>query len=147
MRRIFISYRRDDSADVSGRIRDRLAEDFGGGAIFTDVDSIPLGVDFHEYIDRYVGQCEVFLPVIGKDWLRAIDDEGKLRLQDPADFVRLEIECGGEAHGSVADYDCTIEGMVQWISDGVTLLPGDVLALGPPAVSGASRWRSYDPNP
>jgi len=92
MRRIFISYRRDDSADVSGRIRDRLAEDFGGRAIFTDVDSIPLGVDFHDYIDRYVGQCEVFLPVIGKDWLCALDDEGQLRLDDPTDFVRLEIE-------------------------------------------------------
>ena len=92
MRRIFISYRRDDSADVSGRIRDRLAEDFGSSAIFTDVDSIPLGVDFHDYIDRYVGQCEVFLPVIGKDWLLALDDEDQPRLDDPQDFVRLEIE-------------------------------------------------------
>ena len=92
MRVIFISYRRQDSADVSGRIRDHLAADFGDDAIFTDVHCIPEGADFHRYIDEQVGQCEVFLPVIGNRWLSVVDDRNQRRLDDPEDIVRREIE-------------------------------------------------------
>jgi hypothetical protein len=90
--RIFISYRREDSADVTGRIHDRLVEHFGESAVFMDVDDIPLGVDFSKYIDDKVGQCEVLLAVIGRDWLSAIDAEGNRRLEMPGDFVRIELE-------------------------------------------------------
>jgi hypothetical protein len=89
--RIFISYRRADSADVTGRIYDRLAEHFGASAIFKDVDSIPPGIDFKEHLEKAVGKCKIFLVVIGDTWLKN-DDLLNDRLQDPRDFVRIEIE-------------------------------------------------------
>ncbi len=89
---IFISYRRSDSADIAGRIYDRLVDRFGRNPIFKDVDSIPLGSDFKEYIDRVVGECKVLLAIIGDRWLDARDASGKKRLEDPLDFVRTEIE-------------------------------------------------------
>jgi cytoskeletal protein RodZ len=57
-----------------------------------DVDDIPLGVDFSKYIDEKVGKCEVFLAIIGRDWLRVTDADGNRRLDMPDDFVRLELE-------------------------------------------------------
>ena len=90
--RIFISYRRADSADISGRIYDRLAGHFGTPAIFKDVDSIPPGIDFKEHLEKAVGKCRVFLIVIGDRWLEATDSLQNSRLQDPRDFVRIEIE-------------------------------------------------------
>jgi hypothetical protein len=89
---IFISYRRTDSADIAGRIYDRLIGKFGRSLIFKDVDSIPLGIDFKEYLDRKVSECEVFLAIIGNQWLDASDQAGRKRLDDSADFVRIEIE-------------------------------------------------------
>jgi hypothetical protein len=89
---IFMSYRRDDSADVAGRIYDRLADKFGRDNVFKDVDSIPLGVNFKTHIEAVVQQCVVELVVIGQDWLDIMDAEGNRRLDDPRDFVRLEIE-------------------------------------------------------
>lgn len=89
---IFISYRRSDSADITGRIYDRLVDDFGEALIFKDVDSIPLGVDFKDYLDKKVGECRVLLAVIGDRWTNATDAAGRRRLDDPDDFVRIEIE-------------------------------------------------------
>ncbi len=93
---IFISYRRSDSADVAGRIYDRLIGRFGKGPVFKDVDSIPLGLDFKEYLDQKVGECDVLLAIIGDRWLDALDSAGKNRLDDPTDFVRIEIEAALE---------------------------------------------------
>jgi hypothetical protein len=67
-------------------------EHFGESALFMDVDDIPLGVDFTRYIDDKVGQCEVLLAVIGRDWLSATDADGNRRLDLPGDFVRIELE-------------------------------------------------------
>jgi len=92
MSKILISYRREDSADVTGRIYDRLIQQFGQGAVFKDVDSIPFGVDFRIYLDAQVSKCEVFLAVIGRDWMKKQGSKGKSRLEDPRDFVRIEIE-------------------------------------------------------
>ena len=89
---IFISYRRSDSADITGRIYDRLVDEYGRDSIFKDVDSIPLGTDFKEYLDRKVSECSFFLAIIGDHWLDAKDDSGTKRLDDPQDFVRVEIE-------------------------------------------------------
>jgi hypothetical protein len=90
--RIFISYRRSDSADIAGRIYDRLVEDFGRDPLFKDVDSIPLGIDFKQYLSQKVRDCRVLLAIVGDHWLDASDEAGKRRLDDPADFVRIEIE-------------------------------------------------------
>lgn len=91
MSKILISYRREDSADVTGRIYDWLIQVFPQ-SVFRDVDSIPLGVDFRAYLDEQVAKCDVFLAVIGRDWLRGKGRKGKSRLEDPGDFVRIEIE-------------------------------------------------------
>lgn len=92
MQKIFISYRRADSATASGRIYDRLVRDFGKGDVFKDVDDIPPGADFADYIQQSLRQCAVVLVVIGPRWLEVRTKQGERRLDDPADYVRLEIE-------------------------------------------------------
>ncbi len=92
MSKIFVSYRRDDSADVTGRIHDRLRTRFGEGNVFKDVDSIPFGVDFRKHLQAAVNRCDVLLAVIGDRWCKITDQAGKRRLDDPTDFVRIEIE-------------------------------------------------------
>ena len=90
--RIFISYRREDAAYPAGWLFDRLAERFGNEQIFKDVDSIELGDDFVEVIGEAVGSTDVLLALIGDRWLTVVDEDGDRRLEDPEDFVRLEIE-------------------------------------------------------
>ena len=90
MAKIFISYRRDDSAAAAGRICDHLHAHFGPDAVFRDIDNIPFGVDFREHIDAAVSQCDVVLVVIGRHWAGGTDD--RRRIDDPRDFVRIEIE-------------------------------------------------------
>ncbi len=65
MTRVFISYRRDDSADVTGRIFDRLRAHFDKQVLFRDVDVIPFGSDFRQVIRKAVEDCQVLLAVIG----------------------------------------------------------------------------------
>ncbi len=89
---IMISYRRDDSADVTGRICDWLKKKFGRDAVFLDVDSIPFGFDFRIYLDAEVAKCNAFLAIIGRQWLKKSGNKDKSRLEDPNDFVRIEIE-------------------------------------------------------
>jgi hypothetical protein len=88
---IFISYRRSDSNDVSGRIYDRLVAHFSKAAVFKDVHSIPYGVDFPTYIQQELAKCKLLLAVIGPTWL-TVERHGQRRLNDPADWVRIEIE-------------------------------------------------------
>jgi hypothetical protein len=96
MAKVFISYRREDSASVAGRIYDRLCSRLNADNIFYDVDTIPYGVDFRKQINEAVQQCNILLAVIGRHWLDASYQEGEesgtRRLDDPADFVRNEIE-------------------------------------------------------
>ncbi|HEU4529047.1 MAG TPA: toll/interleukin-1 receptor domain-containing protein [Actinomycetota bacterium] len=89
---IFISYRRAETAYPAGWLFDRLTEEFGEGQIFKDVDSIELGDDFVDVIRAAVASTDVLLALIGDQWLTITDDEGRRRLDDPEDFVRLEIE-------------------------------------------------------
>jgi hypothetical protein len=88
---VFVCYRRDDSAAFAGRVQDRLAQEFGRDLLFMDVDAIPLGVNFVTALHEAVAKCEVLLAVIGPNWLEARDDAGTRRLDDPNDFVRIEI--------------------------------------------------------
>jgi len=88
---IFISYRREDSADIVGRISDRLVERFGKNAVFKDVDSIPIGRDFRTHLQDAVGRCDALIVIIGKHWCDA-SAHGKRRLDDPRDHLRIEVE-------------------------------------------------------
>ncbi|HEX8487484.1 MAG TPA: TIR domain-containing protein [Propionibacteriaceae bacterium] len=90
--RIFISYRRDDTAYAAGWLYDRLSEQFGSAQVFKDVDSLQPGDDFVEKITGAVGSCDVLLAVIGPDWATAADERGTPRLHQRGDFVRVEIE-------------------------------------------------------
>jgi hypothetical protein len=92
MTKIFISYRRDDSAYIAGMINDRLEKHFGPNSVFLDIDSIPLGLDFRKHISDSVGQCDVLLALIGDSWINSTNNQGSRRLDDPTDFVRVEIE-------------------------------------------------------
>lgn len=91
MARIFISYRRDDSADAAGRLAERLRQHFPQSEIFLDISSIKPGVDFAEVIKQEVSTCDALIVVIGKQWLSLTDVTGRRRLDDPDDFVRLEV--------------------------------------------------------
>lgn len=90
--RCFISYRRYDSADVVGRIYDRLVVAYGNDKVFKDVDNIPIGVDFRKTLDEAIANCAVILVVIGRDWLAVTNEQNRRRIDDPTDFVRIEIE-------------------------------------------------------
>jgi hypothetical protein len=88
MQRVFICYRRDDSKSVSSRIYDRLAAEFGRQNVFKDVNVIPAGVDFREFIQNEIAKTDTVLVIIGTRWVSLLQQ----RLNDPADYVRLEIE-------------------------------------------------------
>ncbi len=89
--KLFISYRRDDSAGHAGRVHDRLQREFGRNLLFMDVDSIPLGADFSKVLGEEVAKCDALLAIIGPGWLDARDENGNRRLENPHDFVRTEI--------------------------------------------------------
>ena len=89
--RVFLSYRREDSAAYAGRIEDRLRRTLGRNQLFMDVDNIPLGVNFAKVLQDEIAKCEVLLVVIGRNWLGAREDDGRRRLDNPDDFVRIEI--------------------------------------------------------
>lgn len=91
---IFINYRRDDSAGYAGRLHERLTSAFGTQSVFMDLDDIAPGVNFVSTIEEGVAACDVMLVLVGKRWLDARDTSGQRRLDDPADFVRIEIAKG-----------------------------------------------------
>jgi formylglycine-generating enzyme required for sulfatase activity len=89
--KIFINYRRGDDPGNTGRLFDRLQETFAPEQLFMDVDSIAPGLDFVVVLEDQVAQCDVLLAVIGKGWIDALDPAGARRLDNPDDFVRIEI--------------------------------------------------------
>jgi hypothetical protein len=88
---IFISYRREESRWSAGRLYDRLGARFDRNQIFMDIDAIALGEDFVQAIENRVGDCDVLITVIGARWLTSTDGQGGRRLDNPQDFVRMEI--------------------------------------------------------
>jgi TIR domain len=88
---VFISYRREETAGHAGRLRDSLCARFGEDHVFMDLEMAP-GIDFVDELDRELSRCDVLLVVIGREWGTVRDAQGRLRLQDPHDFVRREIE-------------------------------------------------------
>ena len=90
--RVFISYRRQETAWPARQLYDLLVAELGADRVFKDVDNIEPGDDFVERIQSAVGSCQVLLALIGPQWLTAKDATGARRLDDPEDFVRLELE-------------------------------------------------------
>jgi hypothetical protein len=90
--RIFMSYRREEAGFPAGWLYDRLVSHFDSNQVFRDIDSIELGDDFVERITTAVGSCHVLLALIGDRWLTITDQDGRRRLDNPGDFVRVEIE-------------------------------------------------------
>jgi hypothetical protein len=88
---IFICYRRADAEGWAGRLSDSLKTELGNVNIFRDIDDIPPGVEFDTYINEAVGSCDVLIALIGPHWLTIKDKKGIRRLDDPADFIPLEI--------------------------------------------------------
>jgi hypothetical protein len=88
---IILSYRREDSAGVTGRIFDRLTQEFGMDRVFMDIDSMPAGVDFHHHLQEILADCGALLVVIGKSW-RSQRKGQPARIMDPDDWVRIEVE-------------------------------------------------------
>jgi hypothetical protein len=89
---IFLNYRREESEWVAGRLHDRLATAFGMDRVFTDVDNIGPGQDFTTVLEAAVSSCRVLLAIIGRTWTNAHDEAGRRRLENPRDWVRVEIE-------------------------------------------------------
>lgn len=89
---VFLSYRRDDTADVCGRMYDALGKAFGKARLFRDVSSLRPGADFGDAIVGILPKCRATLVLIGPQWLSACDEDGNRRLDDPNDWVRAEIE-------------------------------------------------------
>jgi len=94
---IFLSYRREDAGGRAGRLYDHLVPGEGQGGfaedqVFMDIDTIPAGEDFRAVITDAVANCDVLLAVIGRHWTTVEDADGRRRLENPADFVRIEVE-------------------------------------------------------
>ena len=92
MARPYINYRRGDEPGFTQALFARLEQAFSSEQLFMDVDNIPPGEDFVRMLDTQVEQCDALLAVIGKGWLNATDENENRRLDDPNDFVRIEIE-------------------------------------------------------
>jgi hypothetical protein len=90
-RALFISYRRDDSPGEAGRLFDACATAFGRQNVFMDVTGIRFGIDFRDEIKANVNDCGVLLAIIGPQWAAITDPTGERRLDNPNDFVRVEI--------------------------------------------------------
>jgi hypothetical protein len=89
---VYISYRRGDSAGSTGRLAEALRTHFGTDRVFMDVDTIRLGDDFQAAIENKLETCDVLIAVVGRSWLTAADERGLRRLDNPEDWVRIEIE-------------------------------------------------------
>ncbi len=89
---IFINYRRGEDQAAAGRLYDQLEATFTRERIFIDVDNIAPGRDFTEELAARVEQCDVFLAVVGRRWADVVDVDGSRRLDNPNDWVRVEIE-------------------------------------------------------
>jgi hypothetical protein len=108
--RIFICYRREDSAGHAGRLRDRLVLTFGKTQVFRDIDNLQIGEDFVERITRTIATCRVVLVVIGRHWLDARDADGRRRLDDPEDYVRLEVMAALNASSPITIIPVLVQG-------------------------------------
>ena len=94
MTHILISSRHADTRTICDRIHDRLVKTFGEDNVAQDVFDIAIEMDFRSAIREAVARCDVLLVLIGPQWVTITSSNGKRRLTNPADFVRMEVERG-----------------------------------------------------
>ena len=124
--RVFISYRRDDTAGHAGRLHDSLSASFEEADVFMDVGDIEPGVDFTVAIADAIGSCDVMLALIGTRWASATAANGRRRLDDPDDHVVMEIATALERGVRV----------IPTLIDGASMPDADAL---PPRIADLSR--------
>jgi len=86
---------------VAGRLRESLAAHFGPRAIFRDKNSIAPGEDWTKAIEEGLTGGAVVLALIGPSWATARDEAGHRRLDDSADWNRVELERALERNSRV----------------------------------------------
>jgi hypothetical protein len=89
---IFMSYRRGDTQWAARGIYDRLVDRYGRQNVFRDLDAIPPGARFRDYVEKKISESDVLILLIGKAWASYADETGRRRLEQPRDPVRLELE-------------------------------------------------------
>jgi len=89
---IFLSYRRGDTQWAARGIYDRLVDRYGRKNVFRDLDAIPPGARFRDYVERKISESDILILLIGKAWASYADETGRRRLEHPRDPVRLELE-------------------------------------------------------
>jgi streptogramin lyase len=132
---IFISYRRDDEPAAAGRLYDSLVAALGAESVFIDVDGIKPGVDFVDVLEDVLRRCDVLVAVVGRHWLEATDAGGRPRLEDPEDFVRLELLRAmqrSDEHGDIRVLPLCVEG-------GRMPRPDEI----PPELAGFARLQAF----
>jgi hypothetical protein len=139
MRSVFINYRRNDSEGEAGRLFDELTLRFGHESVFMDVAAIEPGRDFRKAIDQSVANCSVLLAIIGQEWLDLRDAGGRRRLDDPNDFVRIEL--ASALHRDIAVIPVLVRGAKMPLAN---QLPDDLrdLAFRNAVELSHARWKS-----
>jgi hypothetical protein len=124
MTSIFLSYRRSDTGGYAGRLTDALEKRFGKDSVFQDIEAITPGSNFEKVIDTAVARCDVLLVLIGDTWSTERGEESHLRLDDPHDFLRLEVASALRAKKRVLPV--LVEGAKM---PSASALPSDLRAL------------------
>lgn len=83
---VFISYRRADSGPQAAILYRALVKKFGDKQVFLDVDKIPVGIPFPDYIRYALQKSKVMIVVIGTNWTQGA------RIFEKDDPVRQELE-------------------------------------------------------
>lgn len=131
--RIFVSYRQQDTAWPASALYQRLVERFGEQQVFKDIDNIRLGEDFVQKITEEVEACDILLALIGRGWLQP-DENGRRRIDEPNDFVRLEIKTALDRNVM----------LIPILVDGAAMPPADSL---PSDISALVRRQALGLNP
>jgi uncharacterized protein len=93
--KVFISYRRDDAKWQAREIYRALTQVLPRDCVFMDIDSVPIGIDFADFLEGWVDQCDIMLVLIAAGWADGVDPKtGRPRLENPDDFVRIEVRKG-----------------------------------------------------
>jgi hypothetical protein len=90
-KKVFISYRREDTGPAAGRVYDRLLRILSKFNVFFDVSTIGGGENFEKTIVDAIARSDAALIFIGEKWLQPMQPTGKARVWETNDYVRAEL--------------------------------------------------------